>query len=215
MIREDDVAALLREATDTVEISPAPAEELARAGRRRLRRQRSIAVGGSVAAVAAVAVGIPLLSSPGNGTADPAAPPDSVSKPTTADPAPRAFGCADTSTPHVLPKWARAGFSGSRPEIPFVSGREGRIVAILFAPPRMSPGGDGSNKVLWVSRLSVDPLSSLSIKARLQGTATTIMREVEGGPGPSGLKLPAPGCWHLDLAWSGHTDRVDLYVKPG
>jgi hypothetical protein len=33
---------------------------------------------------------------------------------------------------------------------------------------------------------------------------------VRGGPGPSGINLPAPGCWRLALRWSGRTDELDL-----
>jgi hypothetical protein len=33
---------------------------------------------------------------------------------------------------------------------------------------------------------------------------------VPGGPGPSIIDLPAPGCWTLRLSWSGHTDELRL-----
>jgi hypothetical protein len=29
--------------------------------------------------------------------------------------------------------------------------------------------------------------------------------------GPSHVDLPAPGCWTLDLSWSGHRDQVELW----
>jgi hypothetical protein len=34
---------------------------------------------------------------------------------------------------------------------------------------------------------------------------------VPGGPGPSIIDLPAPGCWTLHLSWSGHTDKLKLH----
>ena len=41
-------------------------------------------------------------------------------------------------------------------------------------------------------------------------------RAVHGGPGPSIINLPAPGCWRLTLRWSGWTDQLDLrYTRPG
>jgi hypothetical protein len=33
---------------------------------------------------------------------------------------------------------------------------------------------------------------------------------VPGGPGPSIINLPAPGCWTLHLSWSGHRDELKL-----
>jgi hypothetical protein len=44
--------------------------------------------------------------------------------------------------------------------------------------------------------------------ARLQPRTAT--RSVPGGPGPSIINLPAPGCWTLHLTWSGHTDELKL-----
>ncbi len=35
-----------------------------------------------------------------------------------------------------------------------------------------------------------------------------VRRQVTGGPGPSIINLPAPGCWQLDLRWSGHSDTM-------
>jgi hypothetical protein len=31
-----------------------------------------------------------------------------------------------------------------------------------------------------------------------------------GGPGPSIVNLPSPGCWKLTLRWSGRVDTLDL-----
>lgn len=37
-----------------------------------------------------------------------------------------------------------------------------------------------------------------------------VTRTVSGGPGSSIIDMPAPGCWNLLLAWSGHTDSMAI-----
>jgi hypothetical protein len=120
----------------------------------------------------------------------------------------------------VLPTWARTGFSDPRPRLPHVIGRSGEIAALVFGYPLHSPETkDRGNKILWVSRRAVKPLSDLRIHAqRMEGrrrVGHAVTRVVVGGPGPSGINLPAPGCWRLTLHWSGRTDELDLrYVRP-
>jgi hypothetical protein len=119
----------------------------------------------------------------------------------------------------VLPTWARTGFSDPRPRLPHVIGRSGEIAALVFGYPLRSPAvKDRGNKILWVSRRAVKPLSDLRIRAqRMEGrrrVGRPVTRVVVGGPGPSGIDLPAPGCWRLTLRWSGRTDELDLrYVR--
>ena len=119
----------------------------------------------------------------------------------------------------VLPTWARTGFSDPRPRLPHVIGRSGEIAALVFGYPlRSPPVKDRSNKILWVSRRQVRALSDLRIRAqRMEGrrrVGRPVTRVVVGGPGPSGIDLPAPGCWRLTLRWSGRTDQLDLrYVR--
>ena len=115
----------------------------------------------------------------------------------------------------VLPSWARTGFSDPRPRLPHVLGRSGEIAALVFGYPlRSPPAKDRGNKILWVSRRQVKPLSDLRIHAqRMDGrhrVGRPVTRVVVGGPGPSGIDLPAPGCWRLMLRWSGRTDELDL-----
>jgi hypothetical protein len=115
----------------------------------------------------------------------------------------------------VLPTWARTGFSAPRPRMPHVLGRSGEIAALVFAYPlRSPPVKNRGNKILWVSRRDVKPLSDLRIHAqRMDGrrrVGRPVTRVVMGGPGPSGINLPAPGCWRLTLRWSGRTDELDL-----
>jgi hypothetical protein len=127
--------------------------------------------------------------------------------------------CHSTVHHGVLPSWARTGFSDPRPRLPHVLGRSGEIAALVFGYPlRSPPAKDRGNKILWVSRRAVQPLSDLRIRAqRMEGgrrVGRPVARVVVGGPGPSGIDLPAPGCWRLTLRWSGRTDELDLrYVR--
>jgi hypothetical protein len=122
-------------------------------------------------------------------------------------------GCAAPLTGQ-LPTWARAGFSGDAVAI-HVLGERGDIAAVLFGHPLSQPPAQGrSNKILWVSRPPVDPGDPLVIEARLNAAGPTVRREVSGGPGPSIIDLPSPGCWRLDLTWSDHRDVVWLTYRP-
>ncbi|MEV4412909.1 hypothetical protein [Catellatospora sp. NPDC049609] len=122
-------------------------------------------------------------------------------------------------TPRVvvakLPDWADAGFSGDT-TIAHTIGERGEIAAILFANPLTHDRKDGANnKILWVAR---DPDSGgepLRIVARLDGRGQPVAEQVAGGPGPSIINLPGPGCWRLDLTWKGHTDTMDLVYAAG
>lgn len=137
-------------------------------------------------------------------------------------------GTAGSSTPAchsavrqgVLPTWARTGFSDARPRLPHVVGRSDEIAALVFGYPlRSPPAKDRGNKILWVSRRDVKPLSDLRIHAqRMEGrrrVGRPVTRVVVGGPGPSGINLPAPGCWRLTLRWSGRSDQLDLRYAHG
>jgi hypothetical protein len=97
--------------------------------------------------------------------------------------------------------------------MPHVTGEAGDIVAILWgtrdalhSPSRQ----DVNNKILWVSRIPLVAPDPLIIKATLAGSTRTATRSVPGGPGPSIIDLPAPGCWTLRLSWSRHTDELKL-----
>jgi hypothetical protein len=99
-------------------------------------------------------------------------------------------------------------------------GASGRIAAIPFGTLNSPPAADHTNKILWVSHVSPRSEGSLRILAqRMTGTrraGTPVMRAVNGGPGPSIINLPSPGCWRLTLRWSGWTDQLDLqYNQPG
>jgi hypothetical protein len=121
----------------------------------------------------------------------------------------------------VLPVWTRAGFSQARPRMRYELGASGRIAAIPFGPLTAPPTASHANKILWVSHVSpTAPGVSLRILAqRMTGVrqdGTPVVRVVSGGPGPSIINLPSPGCWRFTLRWSGWTDQLDLqYNGPG
>jgi hypothetical protein len=122
--------------------------------------------------------------------------------------------CATRVVDGILPFWARAGFSERAPKMPYELGANGDIAAILWADPLLSPPPKThNNKILWVSRLSVNG-SALLISAQLTNgprpIGRAIQREVTGGPGPSIINLPTAGCWRVALHWSGHSDALYL-----
>ena len=122
-------------------------------------------------------------------------------------------GCTGQPPLSPLPAWAQAGFSPADRAMPHVQGEAGNIVAILWASRdalHSPPLQDRSNKILWVSRIPLTGPDPLVIKATLAGSTRTATVSVPGGPGPSIIDLPAPGCWTLHLSWSGHTDELDL-----
>jgi hypothetical protein len=99
--------------------------------------------------------------------------------------------------------------------MPYVLGQDGKIAAIQFANPLVSPPSPRyNNKILWVSRRPQNPGSDLQITAqKLVGNTPVgrlVHRNVTGGPGPSIINLPAAGCWQLELHWSGRSDTLDL-----
>ena len=49
----------------------------------------------------------------------------------------------------------------------------------------------------------------------LTGSGQTASRTVDGGPGPSIIDLPAPGCWSLNLSWGDHHDHLRLEYASG
>ncbi len=117
----------------------------------------------------------------------------------------------------VPPPWARAGFSDPKPRIRYVLGGSGRIAALLFVPLNSPPAADHNNKILWVSHVATHYGHDLRIQAqRMMATrplGAPVSRTVTGGPGPSIINLPSPGCWRLSLHWSRSTDTLDLQYK--
>ena len=117
----------------------------------------------------------------------------------------------------VIPPWARTGFSDPRPRMPHVLGRKGEIVALLFAYPLRAPRPtDHNNKILWVARRLFAP-TRLAISAqRMVGgrpVGKPVARSVMGGPGPSIIDMPTPGCWRFTLRWAHRADTLDLVYR--
>jgi hypothetical protein len=122
--------------------------------------------------------------------------------------------CGSPVRANALPQWARAGFSGDDSGTPHVYGDRGTILAVLFgAPLRSPPGQDRSNKILWVAKEPFER-GDMTIAAQLDGTDVRADEKVPGGPGPSIVDLPRPGCWRLTLTWPGGTDTMDLVYAP-
>jgi hypothetical protein len=114
-----------------------------------------------------------------------------------------------------LPSWERAGFNPPTLPMPYVMGDRGDIVAILWSehdPLVVPPASDRNNKILWVARVGWG--APLQIQARLTGSDRSATRTVDGGPGPSIVDLPAPGCWSLELTWGEQHDHVQLEYAP-
>jgi hypothetical protein len=128
--------------------------------------------------------------------------------------------CAAQVDRGVLPTWARTGFSDSGAKVPHEVGRSDEIAAILFGDPLSSPpSAQHANKVLWVAKDPNTSAPTMTISAQRMDGATPIdapvEQEVYGGPGPSIVDLPAPGCWRLTLTWGDRTDSLDLeYISP-
>jgi hypothetical protein len=135
------------------------------------------------------------------------------------DPSSTTSQCAPSVKDGAIPSWASAGFTPRNYHMHFELGHADAIVALLWKFPLLSPPAKNvANKVLWVSHLSTNGSPLMISAQRMTGTkleGSVVRRAVAGGPGPSYLNLPATGCWHLDLSWSGHVDSLDLdYLSP-
>ncbi|KQW48612.1 hypothetical protein ASC77_07680 [Nocardioides sp. Root1257] len=132
-------------------------------------------------------------------------------QPATTEPA---SGCRVDYDPAPLPEWARAGFTPPDQAVPHVLGDDGDMVAILWAthhPLEAPPAADENNKILWVARVGASD-GPLEIRATLGNR--TVTRTVAPAPGPSGIDLPAAGCWSIDLRWGEHEDHLMLGYAP-
>ena len=125
-----------------------------------------------------------------------------------------AAGCLARRIDGPLPVWARSGFQPPDLPIGHVTGLRGDIVAILWGGPESSlyapPITSQRNKILWIPRHADEAGAPLTIRAMLNGTHRGVTRQLPD-VGPSHVDLPAPGCWTLDLSWSGHRDQVELW----
>ncbi len=173
--------------------------DLARTVRRRSRWRVAVAAAPVAAALAVIVVVAAVVGARGGRTEHPTTVPSACTPVTTA----------------VLPTWARGGFSDAEPSMPFVTSSSGHLVAVLFGAPLRSPEAkDHANKILWVSN-AAGGSGDMVIAGTREGDGMTMTTTVPGGPGPSLVDMPGPGCWHLELTWGTVHDSIDLlYVAP-
>jgi hypothetical protein len=90
----------------------------------------------------------------------------------------------------------------------------------LFGNPlRAGKPTNPANKILWVVASPRDG-SPLRVTGHPLGATAPVVSATfpaNSAPGeiyPSIINVPAPGCWHFNLSWNGHSDAVDLrYVS--
>ena len=201
MTRLDD---LLTEAMDDLGAGTPHQSGLADLIRRKSRWRRVVTVAPIAAALAVIAlVGTILLNRPGG------------SAPSAASMSPTPASACSPLTAKVLPTWARTGFTDPEPSMPYATSRDGKLIAIVFAQPLVSPAlPDRSNKILWAASPKSTGSGPLTVTGTLEGGTATTTVTVEGGPGPSIIDVPVAGCWHFDLTWGGDHDSIDLLYAP-
>ncbi len=142
--------------------------------------------------------------------------PDALPLPSSAPASSRELPCDTAVTTGPLPEWARQGFSPPDVPVAQVRGVGGEILGVVFGNPLRAPNVAGhGNKILWVTNrasTSQRPATAqdpdLRIHATLNGSDLEVDRVVEGGPGPSSVDMPEPGCWTFTLEWSGQVDQL-------
>ncbi len=208
---ESQLQRSLHAGVDTLQPAPGLVETGMARGARARRRQRYAVVAGAAAVAVAAGATAYYLPAPDDTRAT-----QEGGSPTT---------CRPDVVDDVLPAWARAGFSDPTPRVPHILGDRKRIIAILFADPLYAAPvpADRGNKILWVPAPSdeepdVEGPPVLEIDATRAGTDQVVHRAIDGGPGPSYVDLPEPGCWRLELRWGSGDDDHDtldlVYVAP-
>ena len=167
----------------------------------RSRNTRRLVGGVGLASVVVLALGLAVggWGRPGHGSSPTGASPEASAQ----------LSCATSVTTGPLPEWAQGGFTPPDQAIAHVSGSRGDIVGVFFGDLHAPPATDPANKILWVARVAGgggDP--DLKIHATLNGSSVAVDRVVTGGPGPSIVDVPQPGCWTFTLSWSGHQEAV-------
>ena len=123
--------------------------------------------------------------------------------------------CSPRVLDGTLPVWARGGFSNPRVHIAHSLSARGKLTAILWANPLLTPKpANHNNKILWVARVPDSSGASLYIRAQRMVGSTRVgrptSRVLQGGPGPSIINMPAAGCWRFTLHWASQSDSIDL-----
>lgn len=197
---EDQLAAAMRTSVET--LTPPVADLVSGGldrGRQRHRRRNQLSAAAVASFIALAGAGAGVLNHEIQDDSSSIASPEA--------------SCHSVVRTGVLPSWAREGFSESEPTAPHVLSSQGDFAAILFGTLNAPPRAGRNNKILWVSRVGGE--GPLLVDAVRAGTTTHVRREVAGGPRPSIVDLPEPGCWHLTLRWGDHQDTIDLtYERP-
>jgi hypothetical protein len=146
-----------------------------------------------------------------SGSADEPAARTSSPHPSSTAPTTVSASCRTAVRHAALPVWARAGFDPADQPAWYIIGEKRTIVGVVFGYPLVAgkrQDGKG-NKILWVGKhVDAAAPADLEITARLNGTDLEVKRSVHGGPGPSLIDVPRPGCWTFDLSWAGGHDRI-------
>ena len=114
------------------------------------------------------------------------------------------------------PDWAHKleGSQTYQDLVPYVLASPPTAIGFLFGYPlRAGHPQNPSNKILWLVELP-PRAGSLDITAHPKGAAAPEFAVgaafLDSGDVPSIVDAPQPGCWTLNISWSGHHARVDL-----
>jgi hypothetical protein len=115
----------------------------------------------------------------------------------------------------AYPTWAASARAPGG--TPYVLAHEGNLIAVLFAETLLAGPNvtDPSNKILWIAR---EPRGGSDLRLTLRradgtGAELTQTEPADSGPGeiyPSGVDVPAPGCWRVRASWNGNTATLEL-----
>ena len=121
----------------------------------------------------------------------------------------RDLGCGTTSSSASLPAWASGSGLPAGPRV--VVGERGLAVAAPFVQTLSShPLTNRKNKVLILTK-SVAQDGLLRIEASLDPARFSSVRHGNTDDSfPGYLDVPSPGCWRIDLSWSGGSDTMFL-----
>jgi hypothetical protein len=127
-------------------------------------------------------------------------------------------GCGATHTYRGhAPGWLEEAGAHNNPNgLPYALAVPETAAGFIFGYPlRAGHPSNPANKILWVVRSPRDG-SPLEITGQLSGASgpsVHVSVPANSSPGeiyPSIVDVPQPGCWRLDLSWSGHQTTVYL-----
>jgi hypothetical protein len=178
---------------------------------------QSTAVPPPVSASATAPIPSAVASAPPSVRAGPSSTIPSASVEPSRAPAPVAGGCGATQVYAGPGPDANLGLADN-PWAP-ASPADAGIVAYFWHPPPdivVADGATGGSKVLWVSH--GDQTGQLKVSAHpLAASSPVVLFDLPAasspsGNYPSGIELPNPGCWALDLTLGSAHATIDLMV---